>query len=585
MKSNNFQSLSSDDEEASVRTVEIQRELENLKELMCKAKISGPEFQTFKMQTLSKQQQIKNLSIIESVHDILLQYSKGPQIYSLLANLCASYKIPLNIPETLLFISSIQYPIFLHTNKGYINCEISKNSLDLFFAKTVENLNDNKSYPKYIHTAMNDRERLCFSIQEAKDLFANCPHYTHRLQKYITPSTNFASKIRVHWTSANKMPKMYSISNTTPIINRQNYESRILPLSKSQKSEINKKLKTSLTLSTPFRPILRSKTRQPSIINKNKSPEKNFEEINSSFFPETRKTHKRYFSLGDFTVEDSNKQSEETDFSKFTAKIENYEKVNVVASSQPISEINNQLKTIASLINTFMIKKQNCLEELLVDFIKDSKGNFLFLACKRYKIKGEKSNENFPLKKLPSKHNIQIPFPEIFISENQSPEKDQEIDENLYKTRMMAHKEQIAIEKTQLLIEKQSSELEIKKSLNVSFAEISEKNKEDYLIQRKSDKNGKIPYNIIGIMPHNKNNQLISFIEKQKEPALKPLRHKERSKNLFWIGSHQISPMKYTEIMSKSIDKIAKNFDKRKRAAEEGRKGNNKKEIINNSLI
>ncbi|CAG9322931.1 unnamed protein product [Blepharisma stoltei] len=599
MESTNFQSLSSDDEEASVRTVEIRRELENLKELMDKAKRRHPTkaLQSFSSQNLPNQSQAKHLSSSENIHEILLQYSKGPQIYSLLANLCTSYKIPLNIPETLLFISSIQYPIFLYTNKGYVYSEISDNSIDSFFDK-VENISHNyhgnQNYPIFIHIAMNDRVRLCFSKSEARELFMNCPHYTHRLQRFIPPSTNFASKIRVHWTSGNKTSKMFFMSNTTQIVLKQ-YKSKIPPppVGKIRKPLIishtysEKLLETSVSLSMPFKAIRRniSKTRQSSphsmiFKDSDNSPD----ETNTSFFPKVRKSHKRVFSVGDFSTNNIIDQNpQEIDSSKFIVKSDNYSQVNVVISSQPIPEINHELKTITSLINTFILKKQNYLDELLIDFIKDSKEKFVFLSCKRYKVKGEQPREIFSTKKDSSKSNFKVAFPDIVInniSEQTTPGRDREMEEKLQKARMTAHKEAISIDQTQSMIEQKSSEMEIKRDVNLSLEEISELNKDNYLVQRKSDKLGRIPYNIIGIMPHNKTNQLISFIEKQKEPALKPLRHKERSKNLFWIGSDQISPIKYTEIMSKSIDKIAKHFDKRKKQAEEGKKGTNKNENI-----
>lgn len=136
---------------------------------------------------------------MENVHQILCRYSKGPEIYTLLASTAQQFKIPLNIPETLLFMSSFQHPVLLFSANGYVQTEISEFAIDKFFERAeAASSGNNKAFPKYIHVAMNDRVRICFEQAEARDFFINCPHYSHRLQRYIPPPTNFASKIRVH---------------------------------------------------------------------------------------------------------------------------------------------------------------------------------------------------------------------------------------------------------------------------------------------------------------------------------------------------------------------------------------------------
>lgn len=343
---------------------------------------------------------------------------------------------------------------------------------------------------------------------------------------------------------------MYSMTNSIPIFVKP-LKIRILPIPRMPKikktlishSYTQKLLDTSFSPSLPFRPLRdrNPKTRETSpAYSGYKGLDSSYEE-NTSVLPAINITHKRVLSVSTTlpSVYMSNdiieKPNIETDFSRYIVRYTNFNQTSVISSSQPISGINDELKSLAVLINSFLLKKSNCLEELLVDFVKDPKENFIFIACKRFKIKGEQPHEMSPIKKEASRNTNHMPFPDIVISvaEKQSPFGEEKYETDLKKSRVSGFKEEMKIDKAQNLLEQQVSDMEIKKDIIVSIKDIRDVNKESYLQQKRSDKHGRIPYNIIGIMPHAKNNQLISFIEKQKEPTLKPLRHKERSKNLF----------------------------------------------------
>lgn len=137
---------------------------------------------------------------IENLHNLLKNCRGGPDLYTLFFRGCNSFGINVKIPETLLYISSHNSPIFLHNHpNGPIVADSSEKALERFFDK-VESypLNLKRASPRYIHIAMNENIYLCYSSEEAKKHFEECPHYTHRIQRYIPPHTNYVSKVRIH---------------------------------------------------------------------------------------------------------------------------------------------------------------------------------------------------------------------------------------------------------------------------------------------------------------------------------------------------------------------------------------------------
>ncbi|CAG9322990.1 unnamed protein product [Blepharisma stoltei] len=580
---------SSNDDRASIRTVEIRREIEALKEILHNATQSPLKLicqsQSDKVSLLLEKKAVKET---EQIQNLLKNCRDGPEIYLLLANCCHNFGVDVKIPETLLYISSQRLPIFLYNHPtGPIVSEQSSKAIDRFFEKSEGNIAISKyKVPKYIHFAMNDKIRVCYTAEEARKLFEECPHYYHRLQRFIPPISNYASKVRVHWVYK-KPQTIYSMSNINPI--EQNYIYPRQNYSRKTQSRSNKEIpysytsnlqSSSFSVSLPYKSIFNGGLKPHTTPMKKRSHLAgsksqiylNEDFLTQSYFLEnhTKETDKNPFQ-GQNPEEDN-----QFEYQKFVVQYSLPGTYRVIISHQTIPELSKALSLLCFIINNFYLKKVNNLQELFTDFIRDQNNNWILLSCKGHKIKGDSKAAIKKRKSLPKVKNERIKtIPKIKLNLsthkiNLEEEGEEILEENRHppeKTRQ----EDYYVDKLAKEFEDQANLLEIHPKLNFNLNQSSEENLKFYLAQRRSDSLGRIPYNMIGISPNKPDNPITNFVETKIDPPVKPARNKDRFRNLSFVGLEKAEGLKYIDIASKHIDDISKTFDKRAKAAHEGR--------------
>ncbi|CAG9322814.1 unnamed protein product [Blepharisma stoltei] len=585
-------SKSDDEENISTRTVEIRREIELLKKVLIKS--SNSPLDLILKNTSEKPNQLnerKTLQQAENLQIYLNSCRKGPDIYALFSQCSQSSRINIKIPETLLYVPSQSCPVFLWNNSfGNIASYINDQAIDKFF-DTVEQIEVKSRYkvPKYIHIAMNDKITLCYSAFEAREVFENCPHYMHRLQRYIPPTTNLASKIRIHW-SGSRIEAVCSISNNISLgkLERKGNLS-FQPVMNNLKQTISysfssKILPTSFSMSMPFKPLHQKRSLKEKL-NKPKNPFKTHimvtepceaESLQIKPGSETLMTEEIHPDEDSFLSSNNQRSSaeENADIEKFIVKFSGLPKLKIIFTHQPIPELVKAVNALVAVINQLFLRKNNQLQELFVDFIKDSNEKWVLLSCKGYKIIGDELSRVLKPKFLPklenirSKTHIKKPFArdyEINVSK---------IDDLIIPERKIGNDTIIYDKNIEILahsFEEQASKLDNSPIGNIHLKEIQESTTKSYLEQKKSDHLGRIPCNMIGIMPHKLDNPITSFIDNHKEVPIKPLKHRERFKHLYLVGLEN----KRIDLASKQLDEITKSFDKKLKAAQEGRKDAN----------
>lgn len=128
----------------------------------------------------------------------------------------------------------------------------------------------------------------------------------------------------------------------------------------------------------------------------------------------------------------------------------------------------------------------------------------------------------------------------------------------------------INLDSLALKFEEQASKFAKVPCFNVK--DTSDLSRNMYLEQLKSDSKGRIPISMIGIMPHKLNNHITSFVSKYREALPSPLKHKDRFKNLNYLGMQGVEAYKHLDLASRHIDDINKDFDKKLKASQDGKK-------------
>ena len=79
--------------------------------------------------------EMKNNHNKETLKKISKSFRSGPSIFELIIENCKRNKIKLKIPDTLMYLPSMSFPIYLRTlSNGYISVDSSKVSISNFFS-------------------------------------------------------------------------------------------------------------------------------------------------------------------------------------------------------------------------------------------------------------------------------------------------------------------------------------------------------------------------------------------------------------------------------------------------------------------
>lgn len=464
----------------------------------------------------------------ESLVKSFASFRNGPEIFYLIAKYLQKGKIRLNIPDTLIYLPSFAYPVYLNTRSdGLVEMDSSKVSVQRFFLREEVIV---PGHPRFIHIAMNQRIKLCFTTEEAQKIFEECPHFSHRLHRWISGSQNFASKIRVHWKVL-KPPQAFIISNRVPM----------LPIA-------SKKIRSKSTLpSLPNLPNLPNYSNSKDIL-----MHKNLQDLS------------KYTNIG---------EGPSFETKKFLVQLSGTLSLNIIQSSRYMPELQTSFNSIVSIINSVYFNNPNRLQELLLDFIKSANNTWVLISCKGHKIKGDQVVNS--IKRVESDPNLNIshirrPSALHFESVTEESLKSDETFDSM-------EEENEEIERTAKRIEYLASEM------GKSHVDIVETlNNQNYIDLKQGDSIGRIPHMMIGLLPHKLEHPISYFIERAKEPPVKPAKHKDRGQNLLWIGSEKLSPATSTKIAAKCLSDVAKVYNKHRNEAKMGRIGLTQKKILKN---
>ena len=465
-------------------------------------------------------------------------FTPSPSIYEQIISQSKQHPVRLLIAHTLLYLPSLCFPVFLKTQpNGVVSIDTSKNSLSNFFEEKYTY--PSESQPKYIHIAMNERIKLCSTEREAKTIFEDCPHFTHRLHRYIQTNSSYASKIRVHW-KAHKPPTTYIVTNKLPIHAPEELPPTIIGTS-SNGNTLNS---VNITLASTREKNGLGKVKGKAKVSTHLQLPKLKSTQSSSNLSKSRLETSTYsIYIDDIRLQDYRKY-----FVQVKGTTENY----ITLSNRYYPELQETLKLVLGIISSNALKNMSPAQEVLIDFMKNMENKWVLLGCKGYKVRGQRNVE------VKIEEHRREPSTESFLSRKHSVFLCESVSEESLKSEISSESddESARIDKVADRLKLQAAEMS--KYQHQSIGSI---NNEDYLKLKQSDELGRIPYVMIGIMPHRIGNPVTYFIERTKDAPIKPNKYKDRAKNLLWAGSDKMNPEQYAKIISKNLNSISKIYN------------------------
>ena len=482
----------------------MKRELEQIRESL--QKVTNLTRKDSNKDHEANAKNMRDLHLKESMKRVFMSFRKGPEIFDLLIVYLKTKRLKLSIPDTLVYLAANAYPAFLSTAAdGFVEMNLSKSSVDLFFEKLDH---DVLKQPKFIHIAMNQRIRLCYSKSEARKAFEDCPHFSHRLHRWIPFTYQHASKLRVNW-KISKPPSAYILTNKLQLSTKSHCKS-----------------KSSLPLLKPLKP-----QGKPTLKHKNSE---NFQIIGESQSLETK---------------------------KFLVQFSGTSNLNITQTTRFMQELQETFYSLAKLMSSAYFRNPNKLQELLLDFVKSGNG-WVLISCKGHKIKGDQELVNLRKVEIERSFNNSMMRGPSAMGFESVTEESLKSDESFDSF----EEENEEIERTAKRIEYMAIEMHRK------HGKIEGLNTQSYLDLRQSDNLGHLPHIMIGLLPHKIENPLSYFIEKDKRPPVKTINLKYKAKELSMLGSEKSNNDTYGRISSKCLSNITKVYNKHRQEALIGRK-------------
>lgn len=498
--------------QSSVDDSAVMNEMENFKKIYRESSFLSPLKQLRKndKEAAFIRNKLKTKKEAESISSLERNSHRGPDFYEILAQTGCS--LHLNIPETLVYLHSKRKAVYLYTDsKGKIQHDDSKLAINLFFNQG--RTEKAESVPKYTHIAMNEKINFCYTKDDALNHYENCPYFSHRLQHFIHPSSNRPSKTRVQWI-ANKPLKAYVLSSQKPYMHKRN------------RSDIHGK----------------------------------------STAPKYQ--HRRELSLVEMPVTESKSvELLKTEKSKFSVSFSDIASANMVRIHQFPDTLLSAIGVLIKFLKRFYFKT-NELQELLLDFIRNSKHELVFLACAGYKLKYEQFEtttlevSDLDLPKIPRERSL----PQVVLE----PSSDYQ-EERLRKQQSKLFSINNFIES----LEYRSSIIEPAQPRLLKPNEILERSRIFYLKLKGADKYGRVPFNMIKLTPDAKKDTISTTIELERTESMRPTKGIDRIKSLSLMNQKSI------DVVERSHNLLAKEIKRMERAKNAAMKGAKFRDMVN----
>jgi hypothetical protein len=250
-------------------------------------------------------------------------------------------------------------------------------------------------------------------------------------------------------------------------------------------------------------------------------------------------------------------EKNENNAERFMVNCKDLKSYHIVASLQPISDLARIAKNIAPVINKLLFKHKT-VNEIVLDFVKDLNGNWIFLAVQGCLLKGEPSSISNPKKLTPLNPKFTI-YPTISYTREKSLSSPEDLQETT-----LSKVENRRISKISRKIFRQATKAG--NFLNCSKFSLPTPDEEFsiYLKQKSSDQEGRIPFNMIGIVPQKLGSRLTYFIEDKREMVPKTVTKEEsRVRSSMSKDLSVKSNSDYLEKISKKLDEMTGNFHKK----------------------
>lgn len=239
----------------------------------------------------------------------------------------------------------------------------------------------------------------------------------------------------------------------------------------------------------------------------------------------------------------------ENDMEKFLVKFENTKSYHIVATLKPILGLSNIVKQLIPVLNLLIFKNRE-ISEIVLDFIKESRDFWVFIGVKGFMLKGEQTKRLKEKKKLISISTNFSMYPVISLTQAKTPSSSEELPAP---QKRIEHKK---ITRVTRKIHRQATNVSM---INIEKSKVHMPSREEqysfYLNQKKSDSYGRIPFNMIGIVPQKMGTHLTSFIETKRELLPKPIESPEPPLGLYLTDEISVkSNITYLQEISENLD-------------------------------
>lgn len=306
-----------------------------------------------------------------------------PAFYQALAAAAKRTVVRLRVPETLLRQDGVT-SLITTDDYGVVKLETGPDTENHFYFLVQRRQKEFKELrcrklPYYVHIQGN-KVRLTQSSTTAADMSRNSGATLHLLQRFVPPLSSKVSKMRVHWDKR-RNPASYTVISKTDLYQSGDIDPEVRnePYSVFARTRtlVSNARPQSVHLKPPF-------SNQPITISVSES----FQGLNSSLDRLTPvSNHTRSFSLPKRTSTSESKHSRISHgasdaflASAWLVFSSNLKQSSILENKSLSSIILGTLANVRKVAEVYLLNSE--FTELIVDFMKDTNGQWIFLACK-----------------------------------------------------------------------------------------------------------------------------------------------------------------------------------------------------------
>jgi hypothetical protein len=297
-------------------------------------------------------------------------YWKTPDFYSALESAATRSSVKLRIPETLLKLNS-RGSLLTTDHYGIVQVDRSLDAEQQFFAmvhsrqKEITTLKS-KRLPYYVHTHGNT-VKLTMSASHAAEMSRSSGKELHMLQRYVPPQSSKVSKLRVHWRKDGNplsyivisKQDLYQSGDIDPLVRKEPYSLYAMSLPSSALSSLNVSIRTDKPGSSSTTHLQNLNTSSTSQLRSRSVPRR---------IGQVRPAKQEVRSIP------------EDGMSAWLVHSSDLKTASILENKSLASHVLGILSTVRRVAEQYLLKGQ--FNELLVDFMKDTDGRWMFLACK-----------------------------------------------------------------------------------------------------------------------------------------------------------------------------------------------------------